>query len=128
MAGKILTNEEALDQLEAGFEGVKARLRTTDIIQALLTFVRRSILARTFDGIDINNRGFRPYSQSWGQKRADAGLQTGHVDLRFSGTLYRAVAWNVTSPTSGFVSIRPISGGGNPGSASPRSSRPTSSD
>lgn len=53
----------------------------------------RSQLAagKTKDGANIEPA---PYSAAWAKKRAKAGLQTGFIDLKFTGALYGGIKTN----------------------------------
>jgi len=47
---------------------------------------------RTAKGVDINNQPFTPYSESYADKRREAGFQIGKVDLNRSGRMWASLS------------------------------------
>lgn len=93
---------------------VKKVTSSTDLIERLARFGRNRIQNRTFRGLDLQDRPFRPYSPIWAAVRKRKGLPTSRVTLRFRGTMYAAIQREIKSPVHARLSVRPWVGGGNP--------------
>jgi len=69
-----------------------------EIIGAIAEEARGAIQKRTRKGEDVEGAAFAPYSEAWRAKRKAAGLQTGRVDLSFSGAMLLLLSKRIISP------------------------------
>ena len=56
-------------------------------LEPALEEVKDDLIARTQSGKDVFGGKFKPYSDSWAEVRAAAGLQTANPDLTFTGAM-----------------------------------------
>lgn len=117
-APELLTTTEALDKVTRDLETIMRALETPAIITRLCEIAINMIRLRTYAGIGIDGAAFEPYSdrweQTWAEIREAAGLPTDRVTLSFSGTMLRAISYEIFDPRSAQVFVRAIPGGGNP--------------
>lgn len=74
--------KERLDKLEPG-------------LKEALDVARNSIISRTQQGIDADDRPFRKYSKSWAEVRKRNSKQVAFVDLTFQGDMLKAITQSV---------------------------------
>lgn len=78
-------------------------LRSGVLLEHFGPRIRDDIVARTTQGVDINDRKFAPYAPSTSATKG----RTQPVTLTESGTLQSAVAWRKRSNTRAEIFIRP---------------------
>lgn len=75
---------------------IKRQAYTEELALQVAAYVRTVILGRTQSGRDYQGRPFKPYSPQYKLVREEAGRQTRHVDLNFSGRMLAAMQLRTT--------------------------------
>lgn len=130
----ISAQTDELERLQKDFEALAEEMESLEAIEALAEHARGQMIKRTQEGLDFNDKPFRPYAGSsssqgrdskgrftrsrtigggtWAEWRERQGLPTDRVNLTVSGQMLRAIDFDVKSPTLAELYVRPDSGGG----------------
>ena len=110
---QVSGDADALQQVRQDFDTILRALDGPAVIASLAGTAIDMMQHRTYRGLDVHDSAFEPYSEYWQCVRAHKGLPWGNVTLRFSGTMFDAIATRVESPRSAVVYVQPLTGGGN---------------
>lgn len=104
----ISTNmEEVFQDLGYDFGQVEDALEDRELIKSLANEALDGIQKRTLQGKDARLGDLKkPYSKAHAKKRKEKGLQTGHVDLAFSGLMMAGMDFRVKSDTEAELYVK----------------------
>jgi hypothetical protein len=100
-----------VENLQVIEQAVKQRLQNMKpVFREALKVENERIKTRTQQGLSADGAPFlnNKYSKKWAKKREAQGLQTGYVDLTFSGGMFRSMRASFTSnetSTTGTISF-----------------------
>lgn len=99
--------EEVFTDLGYDFRQVEEALEDRKLIKSLAGEALDGIQTRTRRGKDAKLGELKkPYSKAYAKKRREVGLQTGHVDLSFSGLMLSAMDFRVKTDTQAELYVK----------------------
>jgi hypothetical protein len=84
-----------LESLTTKLKKIPPGLFSRSLMAKIGAYVVAAIKLRTKDGVDVNEKRFKPYSAGHRKRRAAIGLPTGNVDLYFSGLMMSSLTHEV---------------------------------
>jgi len=105
---KVQSNAEAVFRsLGHRIGDVERVIEKGELIKELAEDALDGIEKRTVKGKDAKGNSFAPYAATTKRLRKAKGLQTGHVDLKDTGTMHKATDYRVRSPIMAELWVKP---------------------
>lgn len=83
-----------LDGLGRKFKSMADAVTSRSNMEKIGNYFVVKIKQRTSEGVDVDGRAFKPYSQKYSFFRQQRGLPTAKVDLFFTGSMLNSLTYN----------------------------------
>jgi hypothetical protein len=107
---QVQTPQAALKQLKATTEMLFAELERGQHIGEIAQDALEVIKWNTHWGYRADASKQPPYSEAWAAQRRKEGLPTDVVTLRYTGTMFDAMGYEVTGPFTATLKVNPEAG------------------